>query len=41
MAPAGGPAPSLADRFRVDCSIAEVIEAAISGEPVAPGSWSG
>lgn len=28
-------------RFRMDCSIAEVIEAARSGEPVAPGSWSG
>lgn len=28
-------------RFRMDCSIAEVIEAARSGEPVAAGSWSG
>lgn len=28
-------------RFRMDCSIAEVIEAARSGEPVAPGGWSG
>lgn len=28
-------------RFRMDCSIAEVIEAARSGELVAPGNWSG
>jgi len=28
-------------RFRMDCSMAEVIEAAHSGEPVAVGSWSG
>lgn len=28
-------------RFRMDCSMAAVIEAACSGEPVAVGSWSG
>jgi 3'-phosphoadenosine 5'-phosphosulfate sulfotransferase (PAPS reductase)/FAD synthetase len=28
-------------RFRMDCSIAEVIEAARTGEPVAAGGWSG
>ncbi|HEU5105889.1 MAG TPA: phosphoadenosine phosphosulfate reductase family protein [Solirubrobacterales bacterium] len=28
-------------RFRMDCSMAEVIEAARSGEPVTPGGWSG
>lgn len=28
-------------RFRMDCSIAEVIEAARTGEPVPAGSWSG
>lgn len=28
-------------RFRMDCSMAEVIEAARSGEAVAPGSWAG